>query len=45
MRHEMLKKTSLHISLDIEKDVMKAMSTNKLKCSAALKEWAKASGT
>ena len=45
MRHEILKKTPLHICLDIEKDVMKAMSTNKLKCSAALKEWAKTSGT
>ena len=41
MRHEMLKKTPLHISVHIEKDVMKALSANKLKCSAALKDWVK----
>jgi len=45
MRHEMLKKTPLHMSVHIEKDIMKALSTNKVKCSAALKEWAKVSGT
>ena len=44
MRHEMLKKTPLHVSVDIERDVMKALAANKLKCSAALKDWAKVSG-
>ena len=41
MQHELLKKTPLHLNIHIEKDLATALVANRLKCSTALKDWAK----
>jgi hypothetical protein len=41
MHPELLKKSPLHVGVDVEKDVMTLLLAGKLNCSMALKDWAK----
>jgi hypothetical protein len=41
MHPEVLKRTPLHVGVDMEKDVMTLLLAGKLNCSMALKDWAK----
>jgi len=41
MQQQLLKKTPLHLGFHIDRDLMIALSADKLKCSTALKDWAK----
>lgn len=42
--HEMLKKTPVHLNLHIDDDLLRCLDANLLKCSSALKEWARTAG-
>ena len=41
IQQQQMKKIPLHMSFDVDQDLMKAIAADKMKCSAALKDWAK----